>query len=242
MIQNVDLLICLSNRWLEFYEKNFKVKKVSILNNVVLPLENFNEVSYKGRLELLFLGLICKDKGVFDLLEVIRANKDKFRNKLFLRIGGNGELERLIAYIRKYDLNDFVSFEGWVSGEKKDLLFRASNVYILPSYYEGLPLSILEAMSYGLPIIASDVGGIPDILNNYTNGLMVEPGNHQEIQKALFALLDNPYLISIYSQKSLFGVVDFLPGSVLNQLLKIYSELLQVPREQLDVNSEFLRS
>ena len=130
---------------------------------------------------LLFLGLLGKNKGIYDLLECIRDHKVEFQGKLKLYIGGNGEIEHVKQLIKEYGIADIVIFEGWVSGDKKIELLNKSDAYILPSYKEGLPISILEAMSYGMPIISTPVGGIPEIVSNGENGYLVEPGNKEDI-------------------------------------------------------------
>jgi glycosyltransferase involved in cell wall biosynthesis len=227
MIGKVDLLICLSEKWKQFFGSTFEIRKIAVVNNVVLPLSNPKALKESKRLELLFLGLIGDNKGIFDLLKVIKNHRIRFQNRLFLRVGGNGEVERLKKTIKEYCLESLVSFEGWVGKERKDQLFRTSNAYILPSYLEGQPLSILEAMNYGLPIISTRVGGIPDILNTYENGLLVEPGDHEGLALALNLFMKNSKLLQNYSRRSREGIVDFYPDKVFKDLAVLYDQLLR---------------
>lgn len=225
VIKSSDVLICLSEKWKHFFTSAFRHKRIVILNNMIIPPKIPNEVDFTGELQLLFLGLIGDNKGIFDLLKTLAKNRDLFAGIIKLKIAGNGEISRLEEAIQNWKLNDLVEFVGWVDKDEKDQLLRSSHIFILPSYKEGLPLSILEAMSYSLPIISSNAGGIPDLLHKYKNGILVDAGNQEMIKKAILTLTDNQNLIQIFSEKSAKGVVDFYPESVLKTLVLIYHEL-----------------
>ncbi|PKQ63106.1 hypothetical protein BZG02_10090 [Labilibaculum filiforme] len=225
VIQSADVVICLSEKWKHFFSSAFHTKRVVILNNMIIPPVIPNKIVLNDKLQLLFLGLIGDNKGIFDLLKTISMNKTDFEGRLILKIAGNGEVARLKNAISKYKLENIVKFEGWVDAGQKDQLLRSSHIFILPSYKEGLPLSILEAMSYSLPIIASNAGGIPDLLYKYKNGILLDAGNKLEIKKAILKLLNDHSLIQTYSERSTKGAVDFYPESVLKTLFSIYHEL-----------------
>lgn len=225
VIQSADVVICLSEKWKLFFSSAFSPKRLVILNNMIIPPEKPNEIVLNGKLQFLFLGLIGDNKGIFDLLKTISKNRGDLKGKMILKIAGNGETGRLQKAILNWNLEDIVQFEGWVDSEKKDQLLRSSHIFILTSYKEGLPLSILEAMSYSLPIISSYAGGIPDLIHKYKNGILVNAGNKEEIKSAILKLTDNQSLIQIYSERSAKGVVNFYPDNVLKTLFSIYHEL-----------------
>lgn len=225
VVNSADVLLCLSEKWRLFFSSAFKAKRIEILNNMIIPPKESNQLKIEGELQLLFLGLIGVNKGIFDLLKTLAKNREVFAGKINLRIAGNGEVSRLKQAISNWKLDEMVQFVGWVDAEKKDELLRSSHVFILPSYKEGLPLSILEAMSYSLPIISSNAGGIPDLIHKYKNGILVDAGNKEEIKNAILKLLDKKNLIQVYSERSAKGVVDFYPHSVLKTLFSIYHEL-----------------
>ncbi|MDM8159930.1 glycosyltransferase family 4 protein [Labilibaculum sp. K2S] len=225
VIQSADVVFCLTEKWRHFFSSAFHPKQIVILNNMIVPPDEPNKIVLNGKLQFLFLGLIGDNKGIFDLLKTISKNRPIFEGKLTLKVAGNGEVARLKKYIAGWKLESLVQFEGWADAEKKDRLLRSSHIFILPSYKEGLPLSILEAMSYSLPIISSNAGGIPDLIYKYKNGILVDAGNEEEIKKAILKLLNNHNLIQIYSERSAKGSVDFYPQSVLKTLFSIYHEL-----------------
>lgn len=175
----------------------------------------------------LFFGLITEAKGIFDLIQVIAANKNKYRGKIKLLIGGNGKVEKLLSLIKENEIEDIVVFLGWVNGEKKVNALNRADVYILPSYIEGSPVSILEAMSYGLPIISTKVGGIPELVKNKENGLLIDAGNLEQIEMALDWFVTSPELLGKYGAISEQLVQKHLPAAVLKKLIDVYQLALR---------------
>lgn len=225
-LQKADKLVVLSQSWKEwFFDIGINSENIIVLNNIV-DYPKIKEVNRENKVKLLFLGEIGVRKGVFDIIETIAKNRDSFKAEIILKIGGNKETEKLIQKINEYDLTDFVKFEGWVSGDKKINLLNWADIFILPSFNEGLPIAILEAMSYGKSIISSPVGGIAEIVHSGINGILVEPGNKNEIFEAINFFINNKNKIETFGNQSKKIVDPFYPKSVLNSLLSIYNDLL----------------
>lgn len=226
-IQNSDCIICLSKSWHTFFLENFNPKKIEILPNIIdYPKKNNVNKNIK-MITFLFLGFVGERKGIFDLLNVIQMNKVDFEGKIKLRIGGNGEIDRLKNFIKMQQLENIVEFLGWITAEEKKIELNHCDVYMLPSYNEGLPISILEAMSYGKPIISTPVGGIPEIVIPEKNGILVKPGNFGEISNAISYFLDNKNKLKEYGENSFELVQNHLPKSVIPQLNELYNKLLE---------------
>ncbi|WP_207495278.1 glycosyltransferase family 4 protein [Aridibaculum aurantiacum] len=229
LVNRVDLVICLSNSWKKFFSEKFSPRQVIVLENIIerpVTLLKNSSKSVNGTLKLLFLGSIGDRKGIFDVLEVFKINKDVFHGKLELIIGGNGDIGRLQNYIINNDLQELVKYHGWVSGTKKAELLAESNLYILPSYNEGLPLSILEAMSYNLPIISTPVGGIPEIVFEGVNGFLIPPGDLSLLTKTLNLFLDNRNCITDMGDQSSKVVIPYYEEGVIPKLTTLYTFLL----------------
>ena len=141
-------------------------------------------------------------------------------------MGGNEVDGDIKAYIREHQLESIVSYEGWIAGQKKIECLNWEDVYILPSYNEGLPIAILEAMAYHHPVISTPVGGIPEILKDGYNGRMVQPGNTECIAKAIYGYIDDKDAIKSQGENSYKVVQPFLPKSVFASLKNIYEGLL----------------
>lgn len=226
-INACDLYLVLSDSWKQYFESiGVKSNIIKVLNNTITPPVTKRVKRSTDILNLLYLGVIGQRKGIYDILNALKDNKEMFDGKVVLRIGGNQEEEKLQACINEYGLQGMVKFEGFVSGEKKIECLNWADVYILPSFNEGLPIGILEAMSYRHPIISTPVGGIPEVVKDGVNGIMVKPGNVQEIAKAISAFVGDKKLVEEYGMHSIELVKPYLPETVFAALSEMYSHLI----------------
>lgn len=228
-LQSTDLLIVLSESWKEWFESiGTDADRMTVLHNIT-PSPTVMPEAKAGdeRTHFLFMGEIGPRKGIFDILEAVAAHKEEAEGRMVLHIGGNRNEKQLLDVIRKEGLEDIAIFEGWVSGEKKLELLNRADIYILPSFNEGLPISILEAMSYGCPIISTPVGGIPEVVDK-ANGTLVTPGNTEEIWQAMSGYIGNTSRIETEGRESLRKVQSYLPESVIGHLKEIYLKMLEV--------------
>lgn len=225
-INKSDCIICLSSSWMSFFKTNFNPRKIEIAPNII-DFPSFSSIKKNdNRLTFLFLGLIGNRKGIFDLIKVIAINKHIYADKIKLIIGGNGEVKKLLNLIKELQLEECVEFVGWISKDEKVAWLQNANIYILPSYNEGLPISILEAMSYGQAIISTNVGGISEIVIPEKNGILIEPGNLFEIAAAIDFFIEHPEKIEAYGLESKQIVKKHLPDIVINNLILMYNKLL----------------
>jgi glycosyltransferase involved in cell wall biosynthesis len=134
------------------------------------------------------MGAIGPAKGVFDLVtawaEVVKAVPGAT-----LRIGGDGELHKLRERVAELGLNDSVELLGWVKGEDRLKVWAEADLYCLPSYAEGLPVSVLEAMASGLAVVSTAVNGTPDAVVEGETGLLIAPGDVGALRDRLVRLL-----------------------------------------------------
>ena len=223
-LRQADRVVALSASWRDwFISLGVPEEKVVILNNIV-PHPQPVPTPADGRRHFLFLGEIGPRKGVFDLLEAF-ARQKRLQEGAFLHIGGNRNEERLRTAIREKGLETFVRFEGYVTGERKRQLLTQADVFVLPSHDEGLPVSILEAMSYGCAIVSTPVGGIPEVVRPGENGLLVPPGDPQRLSEALVSVLDEASLRRM-GAASRERVKPYYPEAVLADLGDLYRSLL----------------
>ena len=224
MVENSDVIASLSKEWKYYFSSNFKAREVIIINNIV-PFNLEPKISVIEPLKILFLGKLGRNKGIFDLLECLRLNKSKFENKVELYVGGNGEVEKFKGLIDEYSLQKMVHYLGWVDGSKKEQLLQDSDIMILPSYSEGLPISLLEAMSFAMPLISTHVGGISNILFHNQNGQVIEPGNIEDLTKSINLYINQPELVAKHGQTSYRMVTPFFPEQVFKRLSDLYTSL-----------------
>lgn len=217
-------IVVLSKSWQDYFVKTFNRTDVDIINNIVDErIIKPNEVD--GTLKFWFFGCIGDRKGLFDLLTVFAESQGEFRNKIHLYVGGTGEVDRLNKFLSDTGIDDMVTFLGFVNGNKKEEIISSCNVFALPSYNEGLPIAILEAMSAGKTVISTTVGGIPEVVINGVNGFVHEPGDRKSIYQAIKTLVDNPNLLQSYAQEALRIVKEYFPSSVKKQLLEVYKQI-----------------
>ena len=227
-INTTDCLIVLSGWWKAYFEENFQPRMIRIIPNIVSATRK-EDITYKqaDSIKFLFLGRIGERKGVYDLLEVLHQHQRELASNYVLKLGGDGETKKLQRLIEQYRLEDTVKFLGFVTGSEKEQLLREADVYILPSYNEGLPISILEAMSFGLPILSTRVGGIPEVVLPHKNGLLMEAGDQPAMYEAIKFFIDHPNKIREYGTLSYEIVAQrYFPKPVMKALTEVYTHLL----------------
>jgi len=178
LLREVDTLFVLGKNWERtVYEIESKANIVVLNNTVKIPEKM---VVWNDRVcQFLYLGVLIKRKGVDDLIEAVNIleRKGKIGGIHFVIAGAGDEEKNLKRKCDGLGLNEYVSFTGWVSGSEKYELILKSQVAVLPSYAEGLPISILESISYGMPVIATDVGDISMAVQDNKNGYLIHPGD-----------------------------------------------------------------
>lgn len=176
--------------------------------------------------QFVFLGLVSDKKGTFAVLDAIAGCEELREKGIKFKIGGNGEIERLQKEVREKGLEDIVEYCGWVGPEDKDRLLRESDVYIMPSEFESFGISTLEAMGYSLPVITTGVGGVPDLVTDGYNGIIVEAGNSRQIAQAMLRLADSPGERKRMGKNSALHAENFRPEKIEAQLTEMYKSLL----------------
>ena len=194
-LEEVDSVIVLGKSWREIVQRIAPKSKINIFNNAV-NIPDFKAKWNNEKINILFLGVLIKRKGIYELIQAIKeldkSGIIKQKNIKF-SIGGTGPEEyRIKNMVKEYNLEYCIEMLGWVSGEMKEMLFKQSQIFILPSYNEGLPMSILEAMSYGIPTISTHVGSISEVVINNKTGYLLDRPDSIIIKEAIQdIILDN---------------------------------------------------
>lgn len=183
-----DKVIALSASWQEFLSTFVESNKIEVIYNGVPVPTNFTKNYHET--QMLFLGRVVREKGIFDLLDIMPEIAVRYP-EVKLIIGGEGDLLQLQKVIQQHHLHDNVVLTGWVTGAKKEKYLEESTIFILPSYNEGLPMSLLEAMSYKCSAVTTNVGGIPEVIRHEINGYMVEPGDLEKMKDIILGLLES---------------------------------------------------
>lgn len=180
-----DVLVVLSEEWKERIGTIVSADKIEVIENYCHIPELKEELRKK---QILFLGEIGERKGCYDLPKIYEKIVQKV-GEIPLIIAGDGEVERLKKDFLERKLLDKVSFPGWIRGEEKERMLQESTFFLFPSYNEGMPMAVLEAMAYGLGIVTGNVGGIPKLIEDGVSGYLCVPGDIDGISDKMITLI-----------------------------------------------------
>jgi glycosyltransferase involved in cell wall biosynthesis len=209
VIQQTSGIIALSQEWMQI-KSIIPGCKVFFLPNFV----NIDEYEYalephqftvknEGSLSVLYLGYLGKAKGTFDLIEAASYIRAQGIDMVFELVGSEltpGELDLILEKVKSLDLGDFIRVNKPAFEAEKIIFFRNADIFVYPSHHEGIPMAVLEAMAAGLPVIASRVGGLPDLIHD--NGILIDPEQPEQLANALCSLAKNPTLRLSMQKKS----------------------------------------
>lgn len=170
----------------------------------IKDLRNKDDLKFrKGKLKIIFLGRFSEEKGIFDLLEAFK--EASINNNMELNLVGSGYLEEeIIDYIKKNKLSKKIILHGYVSwGNNLFNILKKNHLLVLPSYSEGFPLVLIEAMANGIPVLASQIGGIPEIVIDNFNGRLFKAGDINQIKNCLLEIEQNESKRLIMAEEAL---------------------------------------
>lgn len=216
-------VIVLSKEWNEVFS-NITKSTIYIINNFIkVPeLNHYNPYSPY----IIITGKLGKRKGYYDLVNVIPEILKNNKHVKFI-FCGDGDIEEIRTILKKSNIEKYVYLTGWVDNIVIQKYLTNSLLYILPSYNEGMPLGIIEAMSYGIPIISTTVGGIPSLIENGINGILIEPGNLFQLESAIQTLINDVKLrIKISNNNFNAAKEKFDLESQIKKIYTIYNSIL----------------
>jgi glycosyltransferase involved in cell wall biosynthesis len=183
-------IIALSEGWAQIIRVHLPNADVSVIPNPVLTCE-VTRPSFEQRRIILFVGKIEPRKGYIKLLQAAPAILKKYPDVEFW-LAGHGELDRAAEEAARLDIAGSVRLLGWTEPGTLNALYQQSAIFCLPSYGEGVPMSVLEAMSHGCPVVCTPVGGLPEIIVDGENGLFAKVGDAVSVGERILRLLEDP--------------------------------------------------
>lgn len=186
-LTNATCNIVLSKKNKEILQAISPDVKIEIVHNSV-DVPPHNLYNPEGNY-ILFLGRLCQRKGVYDLLASIEKIKDSIPTNTKFILCGDGELENVKQFIQNQNISRLVEVKGWINNQIiKDSIFDNTILNVLPSYFEGLPMTILETMARGIPNISTNIFAIPEVINS-DNGVLINPGQVDELSQNILRLI-----------------------------------------------------
>lgn len=232
ILKAADGLISVSEEWKNRLAKIVPANKVSAIRNCIDThtfQSNGNRPGSDG-VNLLFLGRIGPQKGIYELIEAFHAIQSDGTAKRLWLVGPEenpGDALNAQALLEKYQLTATCTLAGEVSRERAIQYFRDASIFVLPSYYEGLPMVVLEALSAGLPVVATPVGGIPEVVIDGENGFLVPVGDVQALKEKIEILCADAELRAAMGRRSReIAERELNVNAYVGQLIQLYSRLL----------------
>jgi glycosyltransferase involved in cell wall biosynthesis len=207
-----DVIICQSGYWKKEFENCIKSKndsKFIIIENMIdfdkyaeLPIRN---LKVNEKVTILFMAWVTRNKGIFELINAVKMlKKDKLNFKIIIA-GKGDEFEKIKEEIKLADLTEEITLMGWVLGSRKLELLAESDIFVLPTYFDGYPNSLLEAMASGKACVATKVGSIQDMISDMETGILIDKKNPNQLYDSLKILIQNPdlrYKISLNAREN----------------------------------------
>jgi glycosyltransferase involved in cell wall biosynthesis len=226
VLKKANNVIALTPEWQVIFEKNWQMTNVKVLFNGV-PNSHYERMECSGAPHILYMGQIHSDKGVKDLIKAF-ALADS--NEAVLHLAGDfggditqGEIE---AYIEQFpSVTKKIIVEGPVVGERKITLMQNCDIFCLPSYAEGLPMVVLEAMSYKQTVLTTNVGGLPGLIHHERNGLLTEPGDIEAISQGITMLIkDKESRLQIAQQGYKTFIEKYSIDTIVQDYVQLYND------------------
>lgn len=181
LLKNADRVIVLGKNWEKILKEIEPETDTAILMNSI-PIPQFQKPPKSGSdFNILFLAVLNERKGILDLIHAsipVIQQATKNGKMITFHIGGDGKLkEAAMELVKSLSIKSSYRFHGWVDDSQKLKLLQQADLFVLPSYNEGLPMSILEALSYENPVISTKVGSIEEAVFEGDNGYLITPGD-----------------------------------------------------------------
>lgn len=179
-------VIVLGEVWREFFASmGVPRERIVVLPNPVALPAGLPKRLGRSCVRLVYLGLFARSKGVFDLIDALTRLRPECLGRTRLVLAGNGEITQVRDLVERRGLARFVEVRDWLGASERDRLLASADAFVLPSYAEGLPMALLESMAWGLPVISTTVGSIPEHVHDGMQGLLVQPGDVSELAGAI---------------------------------------------------------
>jgi glycosyltransferase involved in cell wall biosynthesis len=225
---SADKMLVLGENWIPFMQRVMgKSRKIAVLHNAVeVPATNKYNIEST---EVLFYGMLIQRKGIDDLLSAFESILNEIPKEVNLVMYGDDydSHEKIQDKIKRYNLENRAFYKGWLTAENREDAYKNAILNVLPSYNEGLPMTILETMGHGIPNISTNIAAIPEAVMDGINGKLVMPGNVDGLADAMVTLINNKRLRVSYSQQAYNLAKDeYSLSHHFESLIGIYEELL----------------
>jgi glycosyltransferase involved in cell wall biosynthesis len=228
----LDNLIVVSPPVQEIIDKIRKKKTYVVPNGVEVDrIAGIEPIVLEQEHAILYMGGLNERKGVHVLIEAVEMARHQIPD-IHLLIAGAGSHEgKLKERVQGSGLGDNVTFLGFIRGDARFSYLKAAKFLVLPSFWETLPIVVLEGMACGKAIVGSRVGGIPFLVHDGENGYLVQPGDAASLARSMVALLENDELLAGMGAESLKRVQEFRWEKIAGDTYSTYCRIVNAENE-----------
>jgi len=233
-IKHATLIACISERLTHWAERlGAKREKIKLINEPVdtgLFKPVIKNISKKSR-TILFIGRFSPEKGAKYLVQAMPKIIKVFPQAKLKMIGQGNEKKELINLTKNLNIKNSIEFKGEIPNNQLRQFYTQADVLVIPSLSEGLPKVLLEALASGLPVIGTKVGGIPEVVKDGYNGLLIESKSSDEIAKSIIKLFSNENLLKVLSKNAYESAQIFSWEYGISKFLDMYNSLIKLKNE-----------
>ena len=222
VLNYTDKFCVLGEYWKKQFSSVIDAKKIEVLyNGTDCPNENPYNINAK---QISFFGHLKKEKGIFELLNAIETLNGLLPEDIKVNLCGTSDEFDIEQYINDHNLNGRVIFRGWVDGKEKESIIRNTAITVLPTYKEGLSMTVLESMANGIPVVTTNITTMPELLGGIVP--LADVGDSNSIANLLNKLITDKNYRSEVSNKEFDKVKsEFTVDKIVEKTLQLYSEL-----------------
>ena len=241
-LRHANVVCTLTNRTAKLFSEkaNVNPQKIFVIPDMVdlarfRSIKNFDEIKIfakyycipKSHKYIVFLGRLVPQKGVIYLLRAVALLREQGEEFVVIICGDGPERPRLEKEAKRLKLSKIVIFTRFVQHDDVPILLSIANIFILPSIFEEFGSTLLEAMAMGLPIVASRIGGIPEIIKHFKNGLLVTPMDAKCLADAISAFLHDPSWAHQLGEQAYRDVLKYDNIQVAKRIKSVYAKALR---------------
>src|SRR3989344_913170 len=240
-LKKTDNLITVSKKFGKLLKKEYKYKGkiTTIYNSIDINHYNFNKIKEEDCMSkfpflkninkpiILYAGRLISQKGIDIFIKSIKLLQDKGYNFHYI-IAGKGNTNLLYNNLKKNKIDkNNINYVGYIDNRNLVYLYRMSDIFTLPSYYENLPISLLEAMSMKSCCISTNVGAVDEVIDNNKNGILINPGDYKKLAENIIFLTENPEIIRKISKNAREKVLkNFRSDIMAKKTLDVYKNIV----------------
>ncbi|OUN99904.1 glycosyltransferase family 4 protein [Bacteroides clarus] len=227
--KSVNRIVVLSPQWQRWIKESLNItENIQVIYNPC-PIVNRSNVD-RSKKYILFAGTLYHRKGFDTLIKAFGKIANEYKNWKIILAGNPKEekdKELMSKLPKQLNIEKQIEYPGWVVGEQKEELFKNASIFCLASSAEGFPMAVLDAWAYGVPVICTPVGGLPDIVRNEENALIFDYGDVDTLAVQLKKLINNKALWKkIEEQSILLAQTTFNINNINNQVEELYKSVL----------------